>query len=124
MVSDVAVSLVVLRYAVYALVVATVYVVGLPLAVFTILYRRRHKLHGDAADPFVATTRATYGFLYMVRAVRMVVDHDLSFEGGKLVAADRLIVDCLIFSVRRRMVRRRGGGRWKSSSASCYCPQW
>ena len=35
-----------------------VYVVGFPLGVFIILYRRRHKLFGDASDPFVAQVRA------------------------------------------------------------------
>ena len=42
------------------------YVVGFQLGVFVILYRRRHKLFGDASDPFVETTRSTYGFLYEV----------------------------------------------------------
>ena len=55
------------RYAVYALVCGIVYVVGFPLAVFVLLFRRRHKLFGDGSDPFVATTRAKYGFLYEVR---------------------------------------------------------
>ena len=43
------------------------YVVGFPLGVFVILFRRRHKLFGDEADPYVATTQSTYGFLYQVR---------------------------------------------------------
>ena len=30
-----------------------------------LLFRRRHKLFGDAKDPFVATTQSAYGFLYM-----------------------------------------------------------
>ena len=61
------------RYALYALVVTLVYVFGLPVAVFVILFRRRHELFGDAADPFVATTRDTYGFLYEVRSGGVVV---------------------------------------------------
>ena len=55
------------RFAFYSLLIVIVYVIGLPLVVFVILYRRRHKLFGDTADPFVATTRSTYGFLYEVR---------------------------------------------------------
>ena len=54
------------RYAFYSLLIVAVYIVGLPLTVFIILFRRRHKLFGDPADPFVATTRSTYGFLYEV----------------------------------------------------------
>jgi hypothetical protein len=38
--------------------------VGLPAAVLWILWRRRHKLFGSPTDPFVASTRATFGFLY------------------------------------------------------------
>ena len=53
------------RYAFYALLMGVVYVIGFPLGVFTILYRRRHKLHGDGGDPGVATAQATYGFLYL-----------------------------------------------------------
>ena len=52
------------RYASYALLFAVIYVAGFPLSIFVLLYRRRHKLFGDAGDPYVATTRATYGFLY------------------------------------------------------------
>ena len=55
------------RFAFYAVVVGVVYIVGLPVTVFVILYRRRHKLFGSATDPFVATTRTTFGFLYEVR---------------------------------------------------------
>ena len=51
-------------YAVYALLCGVVYVVGFPLGVFVILYRRRHKLFGSDNDPFVATTKLKYGFLY------------------------------------------------------------
>ena len=56
----------VVRYAFYALMMGIVYVAGFPLGVLLILFRRRHKLHGDPTDPFVATTRSTYGFLYEV----------------------------------------------------------
>ncbi len=54
------------RYAAYALIVGLLYIVGLPASVFVILHRRRHKLFGDSVDPFVATTKSTYGFLYEV----------------------------------------------------------
>ena len=54
------------RYAIYALLCGVVYVVGFPLGVFVLLFRRRHKLFGSDADPFVATTRTKYGFLYEV----------------------------------------------------------
>ena len=50
----------------YALLCGILYVVGLPLGVFVVLYRRRHKLFGSASDPFVATTKSKYGFLYEV----------------------------------------------------------
>ena len=53
-------------YAIYAIACGLVYVVGLPAIVLVLLYRRRHKLFGDAGDPFVATTRAKFGFLYEV----------------------------------------------------------
>jgi hypothetical protein len=33
--------------------------------VLWILWRRRHKLFGSPTDPFVASTRATFGFLYL-----------------------------------------------------------
>ena len=62
----VAVCIVIDRYALYSIVMVIMYIVGLPLTVFVILYRRRHKLFGDASDPFVATTRSAYGFLYEV----------------------------------------------------------
>ena len=52
-------------YALYALVMGVVYVVGFPVGIFVLLFRRRHKLHGDCSDPFVATTQSTYGFLYL-----------------------------------------------------------
>ena len=59
-----------LRYAFYALVCGIVYVVGFPLSVFVILYRRRRSLfhssssagNSDAVDD----TLAKYGFLYEV----------------------------------------------------------
>ena len=50
----------------YAIAYGLVYVAGLPATVFVLLYRRRHKLYGDGGDPFVATTRAKFGFLYEV----------------------------------------------------------
>jgi hypothetical protein len=52
-------------FAVYAGVMGVLYVAGLPAVVFVILWRRRHKLHGDPSDPFVATTQEAYGFLYL-----------------------------------------------------------
>jgi hypothetical protein len=51
-------------FAIYGLVMAALYVVGLPAVVLCILWRRRHKLFGSPTDPFVESTRATYGFLY------------------------------------------------------------
>ena len=42
-----------------------VFVIGFPLGVFVLLFRRRHKLHGDSSDPYVATTQSKYGFLYL-----------------------------------------------------------
>ena len=55
-------------FAFYALIIGLLYVVGLPVTVFVILHRRRHKLFGDPTDSFVAKTRETYGFLYEVRS--------------------------------------------------------
>ena len=55
------------RYAAYALLCGAVYVVGFPMGILVLLFRRRHKLFGSDADPFVATTRTKYGFLYEVR---------------------------------------------------------
>jgi hypothetical protein len=52
-------------FAIYGLIMAVVYVVGLPAAVLWILWRRRHKLFGSPTDPLVASTRATFGFLYV-----------------------------------------------------------
>ncbi len=51
-------------YALYASIFGVIYVIGFPLGVFVLLFRRRHKLFGAANDPFVATTRAQFGFLY------------------------------------------------------------
>jgi hypothetical protein len=51
-------------FALYGLIMAVLYVVGLPAAVLWILWRRRHKLFGSPTVPFVASTRATFGFLY------------------------------------------------------------
>jgi hypothetical protein len=51
-------------FAIYGLIMAALYIVGLPAAVLWILWRRRHKLFGSPTDPFVASTRTTYGFLY------------------------------------------------------------
>ena len=52
------------RFATYALLCGLVYVVGLPLTVLLLLFRRKHKLFGSPDDPFVATTQASFGFLY------------------------------------------------------------
>jgi hypothetical protein len=49
-----------LTFASYAAVMIAVYVVGLPLTVFLILYKRRHKLHGDNSK----ITKENWGFLY------------------------------------------------------------
>ena len=54
------------RYAFYALVCGVVYVVGFPVGVFVILYRRRSYLFGDASNAVIAANRATFGFLYEV----------------------------------------------------------
>ena len=51
-------------YTLYASVCGLLYVVGFPLGVFFLLFTRRHKLFGEANDPYVATTRLQYGFLY------------------------------------------------------------
>jgi hypothetical protein len=47
-------------YAVYAFVMAAVYVVGLPLALLALLFRNRNRLFGDESAQF----RDTYGFIY------------------------------------------------------------
>jgi hypothetical protein len=52
-------------FAIYGLIMAVLYIVGLPAAVLWILWRRRHKLFGSPTDPFVASTRETFGFLYV-----------------------------------------------------------
>ena len=54
------------RFAFYALIMGIAFVVGLPVVVFVLLFRRRHKLFGDPQDPFVSTTAVTFGFLYEV----------------------------------------------------------
>jgi hypothetical protein len=46
--------------AIYAAVMLIVYTIGLPVAVFLVLWHRRHKLFG----PVSARTRASWGFLY------------------------------------------------------------
>jgi hypothetical protein len=51
-------------YAVYCIIMVAVYVVGFPATILWILWQRRHKLFGAPTDRFVASTRATYGFLY------------------------------------------------------------
>jgi hypothetical protein len=51
-------------YAVYCVVMIAVYVVGFPATILWILWQRRHKLFGAPTDRLVASTRATYGFLY------------------------------------------------------------
>jgi hypothetical protein len=52
-------------FAIYGLIMAALYIVGLPAAVLWILWRRRHKLFGSPTDPIVASTRTTFGFLYV-----------------------------------------------------------
>ena len=54
------------RFAFYAIVIGALYVAGLPIAVFVILYRRRRQLFGDPNDPHIVETRETFGFLYEV----------------------------------------------------------
>ena len=71
------------RYAAYALLCGVVYVVGFPLGILVLLYRRRHKLFGSDADPFVATTRAKYGFLYQVQSLLLQTNGG-SFALGEL----------------------------------------
>ena len=51
-------------YAVYGAVCGVLYIVGFPLAVLVLLYRRRRELYGSADDALVASTRARFGFLY------------------------------------------------------------
>jgi hypothetical protein len=51
-------------FAIYGIMMAIVYILGLPASVLWILWRRRHKLFGSPTDPFVASTRETFGFLY------------------------------------------------------------
>jgi hypothetical protein len=47
-------------YAVYAVIMIALYVIGLPLTLFQVLWRRRYKLFGERSTH----TRLTYGFLY------------------------------------------------------------
>ena len=51
-------------YAVYGAVCGVLYIVGFPLAVLVLLYRRRRELFGSPDDALVASTRARFGFLY------------------------------------------------------------
>jgi hypothetical protein len=53
-------------YAAYGLVMGVVYVVGLPVVVLFMLWRRRGTLFGPSTSIAVAATRARYGFLYEV----------------------------------------------------------
>ena len=43
-----------------------VYIAGLPIVVFSLLYRRRKQLYGDPGDAVVEANRVAYGFLYEV----------------------------------------------------------
>jgi hypothetical protein len=47
-------------YAVYAVIMIALYVVGLPLTLFLVLWRRRHNLFGEKS----AKNRLAFGFLY------------------------------------------------------------
>ncbi len=49
--------------AIYAIVMAIVYVIGLPVVVFVLLFRRRHELF---KGPTSAAVKEQYGFLYVV----------------------------------------------------------
>jgi hypothetical protein len=50
--------------AIYAAAMGILYVIGLPAAVFLILYRHRELLHGDASNDLVREAQEKYGFLY------------------------------------------------------------
>ena len=50
----------------YALIMGIVYIAGLPIAVFILLWSRRHKLFGDPGRVDVEVTRTTYAFLCQV----------------------------------------------------------
>ena len=54
------------RYAVYAGVFGLLYVVGLPLGVFVILYRRRNELYSVECKEAAAANRERLGFLFEV----------------------------------------------------------
>jgi uncharacterized membrane protein YgcG len=49
-------------YAVYAVLMMVVYVIGLPITIFMILFRRRHRLFGESSE----RARLKFGFLYVV----------------------------------------------------------
>jgi hypothetical protein len=72
-------------YALYALIIIVVYILGLPVAVFVLLFRHRHQLFpskapgAGAGDVGVAEK---YGFLYQVRGW-CVVDAWLVVSGGE-----------------------------------------
>ena len=96
----------------YALIMGIVYIAGLPIAVFILLWSRRHKLFGDPGRVDVEVTRTTYGFLYQV------VPGGCQFDGLSMLVSRRLlpVTEALGLIGRdcRRMVRQRGGGRWRS----------
>lgn len=50
--------------ALYAAAMGIVYIVGLPVAVFVLLYRRRALLFGDSKNDVVREAQDKYGFLY------------------------------------------------------------
>jgi hypothetical protein len=52
-------------YAIYALTMFGLYVIGFPLLVFTILWRRRTRLFGSQYDAVVEANQKSYGFLYV-----------------------------------------------------------
>ena len=51
-------------YAFYALLWGVLYVLGFPVVVFTLLYRKRSSLFGNTVDPVSKAVRSRYGFLY------------------------------------------------------------
>ena len=55
----------------YALIMGIIYIAGLPITVFILLWTRRHKLFGDTGRVDVEETRTTYGFLYQVPTARV-----------------------------------------------------
>ena len=96
------------RYAVYALLCGAVYVVGFPVGILVLLYRRRHKLFGSDTDPFVATTRSTYGFLYEVRLSTTHHEH----HRGAPVVCRRLPCCCYWHRKRTRGTAMLGNATW------------